>query len=509
MYLRFVCAFRLLKQKTGNAIRALGRMAILSANSRRGPTTIGSSPTSSPSHPSVLEPPPTIDFEGEDESRSPCISTAEGKNGRGAVFLDASRVETNVYSFCYKTEMNILPEESEANSPLDGFSNVISSLKSEEPTTEDVSTNGETIRETDTSKETNGLVQKTDGSPRPTEESARPMERIEEEETEIRIVEERVSKKGEEASSIERSLIDDVRPKSVSSAEEGIDFSGTRISCKRESWSVEDEDEDEDEEERRKEEKGDIVGEIERELKEKMDQEAGGSASSQKIRRVFRGDSRDSGIGDCASNLSASSQQVNELGISAIKEEEADNESNNNNSNKGLLEKLERFEDRGTLLVDIGEISADVKVSDPKRHNKGSIEVAALSGVNKASREINRQHEGVFFQCVFPFFLLFSFFLFSITLDHERIEIGFFFSVAGEIEDPRLLIGRIRSKFVPTGNVSRTAKLFEKEAAAAAAASTKSASGNVPQASERGYPSIATKKPNNERIQKAFAFWNK
>lgn len=508
MYLRFVCAFRLLKQKTGNAIRALGRMAILSANSRRGPTTIGSSPTSSPSHPSVLEPPPTIDFEGEDESRSPCISTAEGKNGRGAVFLDASRVETNVYSFCYKTEMNILPEESEANSPLDGFSNVISSLKSEEPITEDVSTNGETIRETDTSKETSGLVQKTDGSPRSTEESACPMERIEEEETEIRIVEERVSKR-EEGASIERSLIDDARPKSVSSAEERIDFSGTRISCKRESWSVEDEDEDEDEEERRKEEKGDIVTEIERELKEKMDQEAGGSASSQKIRRVFRGDSRDSGIGDCASNLSASSQQVNELGISAIKEEEADNESNNNNSNKGLLEKLERFEDRGTLLVDIGEISADVKVSDPKRHNKGSIEVAALSGVNKASREINRQHEGVFFQCVFPFFLLFSFFLFSITLDHERIEIGFFFSVAGEIEDPRLLIGRIRSKFVPTGNVSRTAKLFEKEAAAAAAASTKSASGNVPQASERGYPSIAAKKPNNERIQKAFAFWNK
>lgn len=83
-----------------------------------------------------------------------------------------------------------------------------------------------------------------------------------------------------------------------------------------------------------------------------------------------------------------------------------------------------------------------------------------------------------------------------------------FFSASGEIEDPRLLIGRIRSKFVPTGNVSRTAKLFEKEAAAAAAASK--SSGNVPQM-ERAYPSIATaaKKPNNERIQKAFAFWNK
>lgn len=85
--------------------------------------------------------------------------------------------------------------------------------------------------------------------------------------------------------------------------------------------------------------------------------------------------------------------------------------------------------------------------------------------------------------------------------------------MSSEIEDPRLLIGRIRSKFVPTGNVSRTAKLFEKEAAAAAAAAaaTSKSSGNVPQMSERAYPSIATpaKKPNNERIQKAFAFWNK
>lgn len=422
-----MCAFRLLKQKTGNAIRALGRMAILSANSRRGPTTIESSPTSSASHP-IVEPPPTIDFEGgsaDDESKSPCIvlgnPTAEGKNGRGS-FLDTR--ETNVYSFCYKTEMNILPEETEAHTPMDdeiAFSNG-SSLKTE-PTTEDGvdvscspgNESGEVIPETDTSKEATE-------SSRPEEPVARPMERIEEEEAEIatRIVEERVSSlKREGTPSIERSLIDfgdDARPKSISGIEE-IDFSK---SCKRESsaWSVVDEDEDEDEE---KEEKEDIVTEIEKELKEKMDQE-GGSASSQRVRRVFRGDSRDSGIGDCASNLSTSSQQVNELGISAIKEEEADNESNNNN-NKGLLGKLERFEDRGTLLVDdIGEITAGVgcvKVSDPKRHtkNKGSIEVAALSGVNKASREINRQHEGVFFnvQCSFPFFPL-SFFFFLIRL---------------------------------------------------------------------------------------------
>lgn len=76
---------------------------------------------------------------------------------------------------------------------------------------------------------------------------------------------------------------------------------------------------------------------------------------------------------------------------------------------------------------------------------------------------------------------------------------------ASEIEDPRLLIGRIRSKFVPTGNVSRTAKLFEKEAAASKPAP------NISQVSQRAYSTVpvAATKPHNERVQKAFAFWNK
>lgn len=79
------------------------------------------------------------------------------------------------------------------------------------------------------------------------------------------------------------------------------------------------------------------------------------------------------------------------------------------------------------------------------------------------------------------------------------------FLVPDEIEDPRLLIGRIRSKFVPTGNVSRTAKLFEKEAA-----ESKSPT-NVPHVSQRTNPVVTMTpgKPHNERIQKAFAFWNK
>lgn len=77
--------------------------------------------------------------------------------------------------------------------------------------------------------------------------------------------------------------------------------------------------------------------------------------------------------------------------------------------------------------------------------------------------------------------------------------------MSSEIEDPGLLIGRIRSKFVPTGNVSRTAKLFEKEAAASKSPA------NVPQVSQRAFPTVpmTAGKPHNERIQKAFAFWNK
>ena len=91
------------------------------------------------------------------------------------------------------------------------------------------------------------------------------------------------------------------------------------------------------------------------------------------------------------------------------------------------------------------------------------------------------------------------------TSTYTNLYVFFFFLVSSEIEDPRLLIGRIRSKFVPTGNVSRTAKLFEKEAA------TSQSSTNVPQMSQRAYPAVtmAAGKPHNERIQKAFAFWNK
>lgn len=69
-----------------------------------------------------------------------------------------------------------------------------------------------------------------------------------------------------------------------------------------------------------------------------------------------------------------------------------------------------------------------------------------------------------------------------------------------------MIVARNREKFVPTGNVSRTAKMFEQEAA-----SLKSSAASQIQIVHRAYPTatMATGKPHNERIQRVFAFWNK
>lgn len=75
-------------------------------------------------------------------------------------------------------------------------------------------------------------------------------------------------------------------------------------------------------------------------------------------------------------------------------------------------------------------------------------------------------------------------------------------AVADENTNARILSGRNRDRFLPTGNVSRTAKIFEKESG-----TSKSDNSQIPQ---RTYPAaLVAGKPHNERIQKAFAFWNK
>lgn len=77
-------------------------------------------------------------------------------------------------------------------------------------------------------------------------------------------------------------------------------------------------------------------------------------------------------------------------------------------------------------------------------------------------------------------------------------------AVADEGTGPRTLVGRTRNRFLPTGNVSRTARIFEKDSAA-----SKSDESQV-SAAQRAYPAaIVAGKPYNKSIQKAFAFWNK
>ncbi|XP_072764137.1 uncharacterized protein [Anoplolepis gracilipes] len=173
---------------------------------------------------------------------------------------------------------------------------------------------------------------------------------------------------------------------------------------------------------------------------------------SQISRRVFRGDSRDSGIGDCGSNQATSSLQIDELEIESTIVEE-DHETHNRES-KGILRKEGNRQDEKT----------------PPLHDTGSTagndKVATKSDVTKASCETNPVRK-----------------------------------VADENTNARIS-GRNRDRFLPTGSVSRTAKIFERESE-----TSKTDNSQVPQ---RVYPTaLVTGKPHNERIQKAFAFWNK
>lgn len=78
------------------------------------------------------------------------------------------------------------------------------------------------------------------------------------------------------------------------------------------------------------------------------------------------------------------------------------------------------------------------------------------------------------------------------------------FAVIDENADTRILSRYNRDTFFSSGNVSRTTRIFERE-------SGRSNSNNSQVSmAQRAYPAaIITEKPHNERVQKAFAFWNK
>lgn len=115
---------------------------------------------------------------------------------------------------------------------------------------------------------------------------------------------------------------------------------------------------------------------------------------SQALRKVFRGDSRDSGIGDCGSSQMISSLQIDELGKESTIVEEVDHETHNRESERTMRKEENRQSSTAGILVSLAQ---DKKTS--LLHDTGIIagndKVATKSDVTKASCETNPVLKGV------------------------------------------------------------------------------------------------------------------
>lgn len=115
---------------------------------------------------------------------------------------------------------------------------------------------------------------------------------------------------------------------------------------------------------------------------------------SQALHRVFRGDSRDSGIGDCGSSQMTSSLQIDELEIESTIVEEVDHETHNR-ENKQTLRKEENQQNSTEGMI--ANLTQDKK--NPLPNDTGIItgndKVATKSDVTKASCETNPVWKGV------------------------------------------------------------------------------------------------------------------
>jgi len=225
------------------------------------------------------------------------------------------------------------------------------------------------------------------------------------------------------------------------------------------------------------------------------------TSKSQTPRRVFRGDSRDSGIGDCSStNQLTSSLQIEELGVASTIEEEIDHE-----TYKYEYERISRkgYEDtvKNQRSSSTTEAASLAKIKEISLHEVGNItgdgKVASRNSVTKTSCETNPTRKGVCERNT----------RFFSNIDNWIMSLKGFYIFADESTDEntdaRVLDGR--NKFLPTGNVSRTAKIFERESGR----TSKSENSQISTAQRASPTSIVAGKTHNERIQKAFAFWNK
>lgn len=122
---------------------------------------------------------------------------------------------------------------------------------------------------------------------------------------------------------------------------------------------------------------------------------------SHTLRKMFRGDSRDSGIDDCSSSLVTSSLQIDELGMVSTIEEEIDCETHNRESKRML--KKEENRRRSTTRILASLVQDKKTFSSNTKITADDGKVATKSDVTKASCETNPVRKGVC-KCHMKFF---------------------------------------------------------------------------------------------------------
>lgn len=138
----------------------------------------------------------------------------------------------------------------------------------------------------------------------------------------------------------------------------------------------------------------------EKELEKSSENRCVITSKPQMTRRVFRGDSRDSGIGDCSSTCQASaSLQMDELGVVSIIEEEMDHETHHRESEwvsrREDISKDQRSTTSTGILASLGQ-NRDVPLDETGSRQGSEGKVAIKNGVTKtACDEINPVPKGV------------------------------------------------------------------------------------------------------------------
>lgn len=116
---------------------------------------------------------------------------------------------------------------------------------------------------------------------------------------------------------------------------------------------------------------------------------------SQALRKVFRGDSRDSGISDCSSTQVTFSLQADEQEIVSITEEEVDHETHTRENKQASIKKENRQNVTETTLTRSSTQDKDT-LSDNTESAMNDGKVVTKSGVTKASCETNSMRKGVY-----------------------------------------------------------------------------------------------------------------